>query len=612
MTNRLIAALLVPLLLIPVQADARHRHRNTNLHRHSHHTPSGPAGPVTVGIAAINDFHGNLEPPKQSAFIKDAKGELVAVPAGGAAYLASAIDAVRAQYPQHLTISAGDIMGSAPLTSALFLDEPSVAVMNRIGLDFNAVGNHEFDFGVPELLRKQSGGCVKFTERQPCQLEKFTGAKFRFLAANTFAGGGKTLFPGTALRTFGTGKRRVKIGLIGMTLKGTSDLVPTAVNRLVSFADVADTANPLVAMLKAQGADAVILVVHEGGRTTGDPNPNGCQGLSGGIKPILEKLDSRVDLIISGHTHWSYVCDYAQYNAAKPFLMTSAGLWGEYVTDIALEIDPVLHKVVTKRARNVIVQSEPYVRTAGPVTNTDLVPRFAPRADISAIIAKYKAASQSYVERKVGWLATPLPKEQGPAWGTGGPLGNLIADAQLAATLSAGAQIAFTNPFGIRRSLTPASDNSVTYGDLYLVQPFGSELITMTLTGADIKQAMEQQLDADAPEQILSASAGFRISYDRGRPIGSKIVSMELNGAAIDLAMDYRVTVNVYLANGGDSFDAFLKGRDRVIGMTDIAALEAWLKPNSPPRAGSPEQRATDLNPSLKTNNLVPQAGTVY
>ncbi|MEO7247902.1 MAG: bifunctional metallophosphatase/5'-nucleotidase, partial [Novosphingobium sp.] len=546
---------------------------------------------VTIGIAAINDFHGNLEPPKQSAFVKNAAGELVAVPVGGAAYLASAIDTVRAKYPQHLTISAGDVMGSAPLTSALFLDEPSITVMNKMGLDFNAVGNHEFDFGVPELLRKQSGGCAKYTERQPCQLEKFAGAKFRFLAANTFSGGGKTLFPGTAMRSFGTGKNQVKIGLIGMTLKGTSDLVPTSVNKLVSFTDVADTANPLVEMLKAQGADAVILVVHEGGRTTGEPNANGCQGLSGGIKPILEKLDTRVDLVISGHTHWSYVCDYAQYNAAKPFLLTSAGLWGEYVTDIALEIDPEQHKVVAKRAHNVIVQSEPYVRTAGPVPNSDLVPLFAPRADISAVIAKYKAASQSYVERKVGWLAAPLPKEQGPAWGTGGPLGNLIADAQLAATAKVGAEIAFTNPFGIRRSLTPAADHSVSFGDLYLVQPFSSELITMTLTGADIKQAMEQQLDNDAPEQILSSSAGFRISYDRGKPIGSKIVSMELNGVPIDMAKDYRVTVNVYLANGGDSFTAFLKGRDLVIGVTDIAALEAWLKPNDPPRAGSPEQR---------------------
>ena len=572
----------------------------------------GPGDIVTIGIAAFNDFHGNMEPPRQSVLVPDGKGDVVAVPAGGAAYLATAIDRVRGQYQSHLTISAGDIMGSSPLSSALFLDEPSVEIMNRIGVDFNAVGNHEFDYGVPELLRKQSGGCAKYTEKQPCQLEPFRGAKFRFLAANTVTADGKTLFDGTALRSFGAGKNRVTVGMIGMTLKGTRALVGSAVNKAVSFLDAADTANGLVEELKRQGADAVVLVIHEGGRTKGDPNANACEGLSGDIKPILDKLDRRVDLVVSGHTHWGYVCEYGNYNPAKPFLLTSAGLWGEYVTDIALEIDPALHKVVSRRAHNVVVQSEAYVSPRGPVPNSNIVPRMTPRADIAAYIARYKAASQSYVERRVGWLAEPLPKEEGPSWGTGGPLGNLIADAQLAASASAGAQIAFTNPFGIRRSLTPAADRSVTFGDLYLVQPFSSELITLTMTGADIKQAMEQQLDNDAPEQILSCSAGFRISYDRGQPIGSKIVSMALGGTAIDMAKDYRVTVNVYLANGGDSFTAFLKGRDRAIGMTDIAALEAYLKPDNPPRAGAREVRATDLNPALKTNNIAAPPGGVY
>ncbi len=574
--------------------------------------PARAPATVTVGIAAINDFHGNLEPPKQAALRIDAQGEIRGVPAGGAAYLASAIDSVRGKYRNHLTVSAGDIMGSAPLISALYLDEPSVDVMNRIGVDINAVGNHEFDFGVQELQRKQSGGCAKYTERQPCQLEPFKGAKFRLLAANTFTADGKTLFPATALRSFGRGRSRVTLGFIGMTLKGTTDLVPTSVTKQVHFGDEAEIANGLVEQLKKQGADAVVLVIHEGGRTSGKPNPDGCEGLSGGIKPILEKLDSRIDLIISGHTHWNYVCDLAQTNPARPFLMTSAGLWGEFVTDIKLTIDPRHHKVVAKQAHNVIVQSEAYVSPRGPVDIDDTIPRFSPRADISAVIAKYKAASQSYIERKVGWLAAPLPKEQGPSWGTGGPLGNLIADSQLVATAGAGAQIAFTNPFGIRRSLTPAADHSVTFGDLYLVQPFGSELITMTLKGADLKEAMEQQLDNIAPEQILASSAGFQISYDRGKPLGNKIVSMALNGVAIDPAKDYRVTVNVYLANGGDSFAAFLKGRDRVIGMTDIAALEAYLKPSDPPRAGPAEQRATDLNPTLKTNNINPPPGTVY
>lgn len=574
---------------------------------------AGPAPrTVTVGIAAFNDFHGNLEPPKQAAMLPDGQGGTLSVPAGGAAYLASAVKAVRGQYPNHLTISAGDLMGSSPLASALFLDEPAVEVMNRIGLDFNAVGNHEFDYGVPELRRKQTGGCAQFHARQPCQLEPFRGAQFGFLAANTLTADGRTLFPATALRSFGTGASAVTIGLIGMTLKGTSDLTSSAVNREVHFVDEADTANRLVGELKAQGADAVVLVIHEGGRTTGAPDPNGCAALNGGIRPILDRLDTRVDLVISGHTHWSYVCDYAQYNKDKPFLLTSAGLWGEYVTDIALEIDPAAHRVVARRAHNVVVQAESYTSPLRRVEVSDKLPRVTPDPEIAAYVARYVSASQAYVARKVGWLAEPLEKTEGDAWGTGGRLGNLIADAQLEATKAQGAEIACTNPFGIRRSLLTQPDHSVTFGDLYLVQPFNSELITVTMTGAELREAMEQQLDAEAPEQLLACSAGFIQTIDRSRPIGDRVVSLTLDGHPIDPARSYRVTVNSYLANGGDSFAAFVKGRDRVVGTTDIAALEAYLKPDNPMRNASREVRVKDLRPDLKTNNLKAPPGITY
>ena len=567
---------------------------------------------VTVGIAAFNDFHGNLEAPKQSAMLPDGKGGTLSVPAGGAAWLASAVKQVRGQYPHHLTISAGDLMGSSPLASALFLDEPAVEVMNRIGLDFNAVGNHEFDYGVPELRRKQTGGCAQFHERKPCQLEPFRGAQFGFLAANTLTEDGRTLFPSSALRSFGKGRNAVKVGLIGMTLKGTSDLVTNAVNRAVHFTDEADTANALVDQLKRQGADAVVVVIHEGGRTTGAPDPNGCEALNGGIRPILERLDTRVDLVISGHTHWAYVCDYARFNKDKPFLLTSAGLWGEYVTDIALEIDPRAHRVVARRAKNTVVQSEAYSSPLRRVETSDQVPRISPDPEIAAYVARYVAASQAYVARPVGWLAEPLEKSEGDAWGTGGRLGNLLADAQLEASRTAGATIACTNPFGIRRSLLTQPDHAVTFGDLYLVQPFNSELVTVTLTGAELKRAMEQQLDSDAPEQLLACSAGFIQTIDRSRPIGDRVVSVTLDGTPIDPARDYRVTVNSYLANGGDSFAAFVQGRDRVIGTTDIAALEAYLKPASPMRSASREVRVKDLRPDLKTNNLKAPPGITY
>jgi len=566
---------------------------------------------VTVGIAAINDFHGNLEPPKQSALLPDGQGGLTAVPAGGAAWLASTIEAVRGKYPNHLTISAGDLIGSSPLTSSLFLDEPTIEVMNRIGLDFNAVGNHEFDSGVDELRRKQAGGCHQFTARKPCQLEPFRGAQFGFLAANVITKDGSTLFPATAMRSFGTGRSRVKIGLIGMTLKGTGALSSPAVSQEVRFMDEADTANALVGGLKKQGADAVILVIHQGGRTTGEPDPNGCENLNSEIRPILDRLDPRVDVVVSGHTHWSYVCDYADYNKAKPFLLTSAGLWGEFVTDIALEIDPVSRKVVAKRARNVVVQSPAYTSPLRRVANTDAFPRYEPRADITAYVARYVDAAKDFTLRKVGTLARAAEKNTGKEASSGGVLGNLIADAQLAATAGAGAQIACTNPFGIRRSLIPLDDGSVTFGDLYLVQPFNSQLETLSYTGAELKAALEQGFDADGPEQVLACSAGFHFSYDRTRPAGDRIVDMLLNGAKVDPAKSYRVTVNSFLANGGDTYYGFTAGRDMVLGVTDIVALEAWLKA-VPPRDPPQEKRASDLHPDTNPTNLRPPPGVKY
>ncbi|MEY4473454.1 MAG: hypothetical protein RL671_1758, partial [Pseudomonadota bacterium] len=266
-----------------------------------------PAPTVKVALLAINDFHGALEMPRQSVFVPDEQGEAMPVPAGGAAYLASAIDSLKARHPDHLVVSAGDLIGASQLSSALFLDEPTIEVMNRIGLDFNATGNHEFDRGQDELLRMQNGGCAQHTARKPCQVEPFKGAKFKFLAANTIKPDGSTLFPGTAIRSFGAGRNKVDIGLIGLTLEGTDGLVSPEGIKGLTFADEAATINAAVPRLRAAGADAIVVVIHEGVRTKGVPNPQGCEGASGPLGEIANQLDG-VDVIVSGHTHWAYVC----------------------------------------------------------------------------------------------------------------------------------------------------------------------------------------------------------------------------------------------------------------------------------------------------------------
>jgi 5'-nucleotidase len=541
------------------------------------------AGPVTVGILAINDFHGSLEPPKSAVAAPDGKGGTISVPAGGAAWLASAIGQLRGKYAYSATVSAGDLIGASQLASSLFLDEPAVGAMNRVGLDFNAVGNHEFDRGRAELLRMQNGGCAKHTSRQPCRLERFAGANFRFLAAGTKTESGAALFPATGIKRFGAGRRRVAVGFIGLTLRDTPLLVFAGGVAGLTFGDEAAAINAQVPRLKRQGADAIVVLIHQGGRTAGPPDPDGCEGLNGDIVPILARLDPLVDVVVSGHTHSAYVCDYGKVDLARPILLTSAGVYGKLVTDIAIEIDPAANRVVGKRASNVIVQSEPY----GAVSQTALVAAFSPDPALAAYVRRYTDAARTEALRPAGKLAGPAA---GPA------LGNLIADAQLAATRGSGAQIALTNPFGIRAALAPEADGTVRFGDLFKVQPFDNQLVTQTMTGAELRAGLEQGFDATGPVQALAASAGFTYRYDRSRAAGHRIVEVMLEGAPLRDDASYRVTTNSFLAMGGDGFSGFTTRRAAVPGSSDVAALEAWLKAD-PPRAAPPELRAVEIKP---------------
>ena len=278
-------------------------------------------GPIEVQILAINDFHGNLEPPGLSIDVTLADGSPVKVPAGGVAYLAGAAKQLRTGQRYSVTVSAGDMIGGSPFVSALYLDEPTIAAMDLVGVDYNAVGNHEFDKGSAELLRMQAGGCEKHTTKTPCAIERFAGATFKFLAANVMRGDGTTLFPGVGIKDFGP----VQIGFIGMTLRETATLVTPAGVAGLHFTDEASTANAWAKSLKLAGADSIVLLIHQGARTTGGYDDKACPGLSGDILPIIAKLVPEIDLVVSGHSHAAYVCEVPRAGGGRPLLLTSAG-----------------------------------------------------------------------------------------------------------------------------------------------------------------------------------------------------------------------------------------------------------------------------------------------
>ncbi|WP_076997377.1 bifunctional UDP-sugar hydrolase/5'-nucleotidase [Variovorax sp. KK3] len=567
-------------------------------------TPPTPTPPekMDVKLISFNDLHGNLEPPKVSISAPATGGGTVSVPAGGVAYMATAVAALKARNPNNAVVSAGDMIGASPLVSSLFLDEPTIEAVNEMKIDFNAVGNHEFDKGQTELLRMKNGGCAKNTPLEPCRVNKaFPGANFGFLAANTVKGDGNTLFPATGIKSFTQDGATVKVGFIGMTLKGTPTIVTPSGVAGLTFKDEADTANALIPQLKSQGADAIVVVVHEGATTTVGYNDKSCAGLSGDVLPILDRLDPAVDVVISGHTHRAYVCDYGKMNAAKPFLLTSAGQYGTLLTDIDLTIDTRTRKVTAKSANNVIVQSEAFTSGAATVATTDQYPVFAKNQTVAALIANYAAVAAPLVQRVVGQLTGPATRTSSPSRES--PLGNLIADAQLAATAApskGGAQIAFMNPGGVRADLTPAASGDVSYGQIFTVQPFGNSLVVKTMTGAQIRAVLEQQFNSGAntvaQPRVLLPSRSLSYSYDLSKAAGSRITAMALNGTAMSDATTYRVTMNSFLATGGDNFTVFNQGTDALGGDQDVDALEAYIAANSP-LAPPATTRITNLTP---------------
>ena len=546
---------------------------------------------LRISVLAFNDLHGNLEPPLLG--IREQVNQVATtVPAGGIAYMASAIQLLKAKNPLHAVVSAGDMIGATPLISALFLDEPTIEAVNAIGIDFNAVGNHEFDKGVAELERMRQGGCAQFTRLKPCLVNTaFPGANFEFLAANVKKENGNTLFPAYGIKVFKQGGHEVKVGFVGMTLQGTPLIVTPAGVKGVQFESEAQTANALVPILKAQGVSALVLVIHEGGTVQGGPNDPNCPGLTGDIIPILNQLDSAFDVVVSGHTHRAYACDYQKFNPAKPFLLTSAGQYGTMLTHIELEVDALQRKVTRKSAHNLIIQSESFTNAAGVlVVPTTQLPQFTPHPEVARIVATYKAASAEQAARQITRRPQSFTRAGTPSGETA--LGNLIADAQWAATAPAdkgAADFALMNPGGVRADLiVPPGGGAVNYSQLFSIQPFGNTLTVKTFTGQLVKELLESQYRQDRP-RILYPSAQLTYQVDLKQPVGQRVSDIRIKGQDLQLSARYRVTMNSFLATGGDTFSIFNRGTDVLGGDLDVDALTDYLAKNpglTPPQTG--------------------------
>lgn len=568
-------------------------------------TTATHAANVTVKIIAFNDFHGQLESP--GTLRTNAATATPAISVGGVDWMAGYIARAKSQNPNSVVVSAGDLIGASPLISAFFHDEPTIETLNRAGLEFNAVGNHEFDEGRAELLRMQNGGCHP-TDANSCKGASvgtpvpFEGAKFKFLAANVEeTATGKTLFPAYAVKAFG----KVRVGFIGMTLKETPTIVTPSGVAGLTFKDEAATVNALISKLRARGVQSIVVLLHQGGTqpvTQAVDTINQCAGnLAGSPLPqIVAALHDEIDMVISGHTHQAYNCQLPN-SAGRLIPVTSANSQGRVLSDIDMTVDDATGQVVAIAANNIAVDR----------TNSNVIPNAA----IADIVTKYKTLATPIANRVIGEITAAMSNTTTNANGEVA-LGDVIADAQLASTAPNGfgnAVAAFMNPGGIRSpGLTYASsvgegDGKVTYGEAFTVQPFGNSLVTLSLTGEQIHILLEEQFvgcnASNAPaswlypasdttgqtfNRILQISNGFSYTWNSNGAACDKVdpSTIKINGAIVDPTASYRITVNNFLADGGDKFYVLAQGTNRLGGAQDIDSFEAWL--NNPAADSDP------------------------
>lgn len=536
---------------------------------------------IPVQLLSFNDYHGHLEatdPPLASDPTK--------TPAGGVEYLAAKLNQLRDKVgdKNSLTVAAGDTIGGSTFLSGMFHDEPSVESLNALGLDVTSVGNHEFDEGTTELLRMQRGGCHPvdgcYFPDQP-----FAGANYPYLAANVFKkSDNKPLLPGFTIRKVGG----VPIGFIGLTLRETPTLVDPAGVASVRFADEIKTVNQQAGALDRRGVKAIVVLIHQGG--TQDPatsNYDGCVGFNGPIAEMAPKFSSLVDVVVSGHTHQPYVCTQSDPQG-RPRLITSAASYGQMVTETYFNINSNTKDV----NRNSFVSHNVLVDRS----NT-------PDPAQTAVIDKWKTLAGPIAGKVVGTIAEDITGDSSGNRGIETPMADLVADSILWGTQSGNSQIAFMNVGGVRASfLTNQISNGeqpgqITYTEAYNVAPFGNLLVTLDMTGQQIKDALEQQYDPTRGRQYLAlgVSEGFNYTWDDTQPQGSKVVasSMTLNGTPMSLTSTYRVGTLNFLANGGDAFTAFTGGTNLLGGKEDLQNLVDYL--GAHPNLTPPPDRVAGL-----------------
>ncbi|MEV0144752.1 MULTISPECIES: bifunctional metallophosphatase/5'-nucleotidase [unclassified Nonomuraea] len=552
---------------------------------------------VPVRLLALNDFHGNLEPPTgSSGRMVDETG--ATVEAGGAAYIATHMKAHADR--NTIAVAQGDLIGATPLISAAYHDEPSVEFLGKLGLKVAAVGNHEFDEGYGELRRIMKGGCHPVDGCSPAG--EWKGAQYDYVGANVLfknpgektdalaalgdqpavqkllSDWGVPALPPVSVKWM----NGVPVGFIGLVTQTTPGIVTAEGIEDLKFVDEVKAANVASKVLKLIGVKAQVVLVHEGDQVNAGQSPDACSAVPGAGNRIATQVDPEIDVVLSGHSHQAYLCKVKD-PAGQDRLYSQGGSFGRVITQVDLNVD---------------VRTRDVVRSSVVADNHVVTRTVEPDREISDFVKTWKDRVAPVANKPVGRITADITNTAAPSGET--PLGDLIADAQLAATRTGGnAQVALMNPGGVRASLTYAGsaagegDGVVTYGEAFTVQPFNNLMQVVTLTGAQLKTVLEQQFTGGPNNQaftkILQPSANLTYAYSTSAPWGSKVSDLRIDGAPVTDTQQIRVAANNFLVGGGDAFLAFKDGTDLWSGPLDIDAFVDHLgkdNPIAPPATG--------------------------
>jgi 5'-nucleotidase len=555
---------------------------------------AAPRNAVHLQILAFNDFHGYLLAPATPG----------TAPIGGAVALAAYLGAAERAAPgRTLIVHAGDLVGASPPATRLLHNEPGIEFLNLLANRYcrygfathffvagdghaapnrcnvvGTLGNHEFDAGIEEIQRLLNGGNAS---DGPFLENPYRGSRVPYVSANVIdRRTGKTLLPPYAVADL----QGVPVGVIGAVLRETPSIVPAWAVKDVEFLDEAESINQAAATLEAKGIHTLVVIIHQG--LTPIPIDGGYRW-EGPLRALVAKLDPDIDVVVSGHTH-DFTNALLPSRDGSPILVTQAYSYGVAFAQIQLQIDRATGDVIAKSARIVPTWSE-------------TLPKNLMRTRAQQLVD----AAQSLVAARISRVVTTLPQAMTRAVSPAGEsaVGDLVADAQRAVSHS---DIALTNPGGLRSDLHAGP---VTWGDILTLQPFSNHLVTLDMTGEQLLSLLEQQWprDTHAPVRILKTS-GLYYDWDATKPAGAHVVSTcDATHAPIEPARHYRVTVNDYLAAGGDGFALLPTLGAGTPGPLDADALEQYLHQQSgiapsPSLSGSRLARA-DLGASSPCSN---------